>query len=188
MPAPALPGALDDPEWERLRSESAAPLAGYCGPLSSAVDYALLRDAAEARPDWLFVLVGPDVDGSLWHSRLQACFNVAWLDRHDPDRYAWQMDAVVLPVRDDDPLPSPNIIDLLAAGIPVIAPPLLQIESIDGVLRGASGAEFARCLGTARQINADPEQRARIRSAAQQTWRTRAEVVLAAVEKHLRQR
>ena len=41
------------------------PIIGYHGALAAWVDYALLAQVARLRPEYAFVLIGPDYDGSL---------------------------------------------------------------------------------------------------------------------------
>src|SRR4029077_14140540 len=61
------------------------PVAGYYGALAHWFDYTLLRAVAEKRPDWSFVLIGPDLDGSIRRSDVLRCPNVLWLGPRDYD-------------------------------------------------------------------------------------------------------
>ena len=85
------------------------------------------------RPDWQFVLVGPDVNGAVWHSDLDRRFNVHWLDCDEPERYSWHADVVLLPWRGDERLPAPDVLDLMHAGIPVVACPHGQLDDLPGI-------------------------------------------------------
>ncbi len=58
---------------------------GYYGALAEWFDYDLVAAAADARPDWLFLLVGMDYDGSLRRSGVLERHNVRWIP---PQPYA----------------------------------------------------------------------------------------------------
>src|SRR5262249_32827280 len=86
-----------DPEVQHLLKEG-RPVAGYYGALASWFDYDLLESVAGRRPDWNFLLIGPNYDESLvkfekgaeggpfplasWHKLLQRP-NVYWLTPRD---------------------------------------------------------------------------------------------------------
>jgi hypothetical protein len=53
------------PEDLRPVVEKRQPVIGYYGALAKWFDYDLLKTVAAARPEYQFVLIGPDYDGSL---------------------------------------------------------------------------------------------------------------------------
>jgi hypothetical protein len=67
--------ALADPAFAAIVREG-KPIAGYYGALANWFDYELVRETARLRPDWSFVLIGPDHDGSYARSRLDRLGNV----------------------------------------------------------------------------------------------------------------
>jgi glycosyltransferase involved in cell wall biosynthesis len=134
------------------------------------------------RPDWQFVMVGPDIDGAVWHSDLDRLFNIHWLDRDRPERYAWHADVVLLPWRGDERLPAPDVRDLMHAGVPVLACPHGQLDDMAGVWRAEDAAGFSAALAELRPQLATPELTASLRSAATgHTWKVVANRVLEAV-------
>ena len=172
---------VEDSRWGSIRSNP-APVAAFCGPLSRAVDFALIGALADMRPDWQFVLVGPDIDGAVWHSDLDRLFNVQWLARDRPERYAWHADVVLLPWRGDERLPAPDVRDLMHAGVPVVACPHGQLDDIAGVRRAEDAAEFSAALAELRPQLATPELTAALRSSATgHTWHVVASRVFEAV-------
>src|SRR5690606_16440880 len=80
----AAPAELPaDPELGAVLARG-APVLGYYGALADWFDHELLQAVAAARPDWSFVLIGPDYDGSLAGTPLLRLPNVTWLG---PRRY-----------------------------------------------------------------------------------------------------
>lgn len=55
------------------------PIIGYYGALAAWFDYALVQAVAQTHPEWQWVLIGPDYDGSLPRSGLLQLPNVHWL-------------------------------------------------------------------------------------------------------------
>ena len=78
--APAAPPR--DEELLRFLAPG-VPVAGYYGALAEWFDYPLLDAVAAARPDWRFVLIGPQYDKSLPGQPLLARKNVRWLGPRD---------------------------------------------------------------------------------------------------------
>ncbi len=178
--APAPP-PLDDPDWTSIRS-SPAPVAAFCGPLARAVDFALIAALADMRPDWQFVLVGPDIDGAVWHADLDRRFNVRWLDRDRPEQYAWHVDVALLPWRGEERLPAIDVLDLMHAGVPIVACPHGQLDDVQGVRRATDAAGFSAALAELRPQLGTPELADSLRSAAAgYDWRVVASRMFEAV-------
>src|SRR5207253_9623223 len=122
--APAVP-VPNDPVLARLLN-SGRPLAGYFGALASWFDYALLDEVARRRPDWNFLLIGPNYDGSLDDQALLRRANVHWVGRQPYELlpgYLRAMDCALIPflLNDITMATSPlKLYEYLAAGKPVI--------------------------------------------------------------------
>ena len=68
--------ALADPAFAAIARGRASRSPATTARSPSWFDYALLAATARRRPDWTFVLIGPDHDGSLARSGVLSCANV----------------------------------------------------------------------------------------------------------------
>ncbi len=128
------------------------------------------------------MLVGPDIDGAVWHADLDRRFNVRWLDRDRPEQYAWHVDVALLPWRGEERLPAIDVLDLMHAGVPVVACPHGQLDDVQGVRRAADAAGFSAALAELRPQLGTPELADSLRSAAAgYDWRVVASRMLEAV-------
>ncbi len=88
-----------DPALSGLLS-AGRPIAGYYGALARWFDYALLDELSRLRPDWSFLLIGPDLDGSLAGQPALARPNVAWIGPRPYEtlpRYLRLFDVAMIP-------------------------------------------------------------------------------------------
>jgi glycosyltransferase involved in cell wall biosynthesis len=196
-----LPNGVDDehfaatrPEPEdaavaRLRAEG-KPIAGYYGALARWFDYELLEQTARRRPDWNFLLIGPDYDGSLRRASLLGCPNVRWLGprpyAHLP-AYLAVFDVATIPFRLDpitmatSPL---KLYEYFAGGRPVVTTAMPECVAHPEVHTVETAEQFAAILDVARGEGEDPATRARLRAVgAANSWHQRVlqlEHVLAA--------
>jgi hypothetical protein len=176
--------ARSDPAFSALLA-SGRPIAGYYGALANWFDYALIKAVAKLRPDWDFVLIGPDHDDSLQRAQLSAVGNLHWLgprDYHDLPGYLKLFD-VALVVRVTNGITramSPlKLYEYFGGGKPVISTPVPECESFPEVRIVRDAAEFAAALDPARADGMNPEFRARLaRIAAAHTWAVRLDTVL----------
>lgn len=182
----ALP---DDPALSRLRREG-KPIAGYYGALARWFDYELVAETARRRPDWNFLLIGPDYDGSLRRSALLQCPNVTWIGARpyaSLPGYLRLFDVATIPFRLEpitmatSPL---KLYEYFAGARPVIATALAECISHPEVDVVATSGDFATALDVARGKGQQPGVRARLRAlAAANSWGHRVrqiESVLAA--------
>jgi glycosyltransferase involved in cell wall biosynthesis len=195
------PNAGDYAHFRRSRSVPPAPEAaelaarfsrtlGYYGALAGWFDYALIASAADARPDWLFLLVGMDYDATLPKSGLLARQNVLWIP---PQPYARLpsflrlFDIALIPfvlneiTRSTSPV---KLFEYMAAEKPILCsrmPECLRYESVESYSGSADFLEKAEALLKKR---GDPALRAALRrEALENTWAARTDELLAALEK-----
>jgi hypothetical protein len=179
----------DDPVLARLRGEG-KPIAGYYGALARWFDYELLEQTARRRPDWNFLLIGPDYDGSLPRAPLLGCPNVVWLGPRPYlvlPAYLRAFDVATIPFRLDpitvatSPL---KLYEYFAGGRPVVTTPLPECVAHPEVHVVETAEQFAAVLDVARREGEDPAARDRLRAvSAANSWRERVlqfEGVLAA--------
>jgi hypothetical protein len=169
----------DDPAVLRLRGEG-KPIAGYYGALARWFDYELVEETARQRPDWNFLLIGPEYDGSLRRASLLGRSNVAWIGpRPYPTLpgYLGLFDVATIPFRLNpitmatSPL---KLYEYFAGGRPVIATAMSECVAHGEVDVVATAEEFATALDPARSRGRDPAQRTRLRAvAAANSWTAR---------------
>jgi hypothetical protein len=177
--SPATAADPDDPTVARLRREG-KPIAGYYGALARWFDYALLEQTARRRPDWNFLLIGPDYDGSLRRASLLRCPNVVWLGPRpyaSLPAYLRVFDVATIPFRLDpitlatSPL---KLYEYFAGCRPVITTAMPECVAHAEVRVVGTAEEFALALDVARRAGEDPAVRARLCSvAAANSWRER---------------
>jgi len=158
------------------------PRIGYTGYIKKQIDWDLLLQLAQRRPDWSFVLVGrrhahPEIDAVL--GRLDALPNVHFLGEKPTSElchYPQHFDVCLMPYRVNDytkyiyPL---KLNEYLATGRPVVSVPLPALQSAEHLVTIARGADeweqAIECqLGTSAM---DPaRQRARQAEARRRDW------------------
>jgi GT2 family glycosyltransferase/glycosyltransferase involved in cell wall biosynthesis len=161
------------------------PRLGYLGTLhSDRLDAGLVARAARLRPQWSFVLMGPDLLRGPDRATLLALPNVHYLGVRPHTRvpsFLAGLDLALLPnlvsdfTRSLDPL---KMYEYLASGLPVIATPAGIAQEFRGLVTIATGAEEL-VAGAERELAcAGEERREQLRAAvAGETWDARAQAV-----------
>jgi glycosyltransferase involved in cell wall biosynthesis len=130
-----------------------APRIGFYGNLYDWIDFELLEQLATARPQWSFVMIGPEYCDV---SRLRATGNIHFLGRREPSElpaYCKGFDAGLIPYKLADPrMESVNPVklrELLAAGVPVVAADIPEVRGISDYVKTArTKEEFLAALET----------------------------------------
>lgn len=116
------------------------PVIGFFGLIEDWVDLGLVRSLAEARPAWSFVLIG---DARADTSVLRGVPNVHLLGRRSYQSlpgYCKAFDVAILPFVLNELTLAANPLKLreyLAAGLPVVATPLPEVQRLEGLVRMA---------------------------------------------------
>ena len=181
--------ALADPAFAEVLA-AGRPVAGYYGALASWFDYPLLEATARHRPDWSFVLIGPDHDGSLARSNVASLPNVyalgprpypllpGYLHRFDVATIPFAINPITLAT---SPL---KLYEYFAAGKPVISTPMPECAAYADVRIVDDAGAFSAALDAARNDAADPAFRARLVAlAVQNTWRERVRQTMGLLER-----
>jgi len=164
------------------------PLIGYSGALAEWFDYELLFFLARRQPDWLFVLMGVSYDGSLEKSGLLKQDNVYWLGLKAYDQifhYMWRFDVAMIPfvVNTITQATSPiKLFEYMACRKPVVSTALPEAMCYPGVFVAQDHDQFAEHLMHALTKKNDEVYLSVLDQVAQEnTWATRADVILKAV-------
>jgi len=165
------------------------PIIGYHGALAAWVDYALLAQGARLRPEYAFVLIGPDYDGSLGKAGLHRTSNVRWLGarpRAEVMRFLAWYDLGMLPfvlnpiTHAVSPL---KLFEYLAAGKPVVSTPLAEVSRYPVVLLAQDPEAFALALDHGLALRDDAVYKEAIEQTVRDnTWNARAKEVLTALD------
>lgn len=177
----------DFAQLRRLPADLAAiprPRIGFAGNLAPVCDINLLRSIALSHPDWSLVFVGPvNVDASaLDLPNVHILGNRSYADL---PAYVQGFDVGLIPymlnawTRSVDPL---KTLEYLAAGTPVVALPLPELQKYAQSIRIAEGADkFASDIEAAllEPLTAAAGRRGLAR---EHTWEHRAEQLLAIIQ------
>jgi GT2 family glycosyltransferase len=161
------------------------PVVGYYGALARWFDYDLVAFAAQKHAALSFVLIGPDHDGSLAASGLQAYSNVFLLGARDyktlPDYLAW-FDVATIPfvINEITLATSPlKLFEYLAAGKPVVTTALPECSKYFGVFVADDYPAYVDLLLIALKNVGDMNFRERVQQeVAQNDWTARARQII----------
>ncbi len=165
------------------------PLVGYHGALARWFDYELFEQVALKRQDLTFLLIGPDIDGSLRDSDLLKVQNIHWLgvkSYQELPEYVSHFDAAVIPFKLNEITHSTSPIKLyeyLAAGKPVVMTPMQESVQLNVALHAREVEEFCRQLDHALLLKTDQKYINRLKQIAlSNTWDARARQILQALQ------
>jgi GT2 family glycosyltransferase len=179
-------GTVTHPELANLGS----PRLGFAGTLHEArLDVALLAKAAELRPDWTFVLLGPDLLTPDGRARLLTLPNMRHLGvcpHSEVLSYVSGFDVCLLPnlvttfTQSLDPL---KLYEYLAAGRPVLATPAgIPAELSEHIATFTTAHELVREAERALAEDTPQLAAARRASVSGATWEARAAAIERALE------
>jgi len=166
------------------------PIIGYYGALARWFDYDLFKKIALLRPNYQFILIGPDYDGTLQRTDLLTIPNIHWLGvkpYKELPHYLQYFDVATIPfvVNEITHATSPlKLFEYMAGEKPVVITPMRESMNYAGVLIAQKAEEFATQLDNALFKKDDPEYRTLLRKIAlENTWDERAKVLLDALLK-----
>lgn len=187
----ALPNATDfdhfrQPGPLRPLSKLKGPIIGYYGAVSDWFDVEMVCTAAEARPDWQFVLVGDTFGANV--SSIKRLANVH-LPGEQPyaaiPSYLHQFDVAIIPFLLTPLTESTNPVkfyEYLSAGKPVVAVGLRELEPYrDYFYAVRSHEEFVTQIETALREDSPEKIQGRMDFARQHTWLDRYKALSAGI-------
>ena len=167
-----------------------SPVAGYYGALAEWFDYQLLAGVADEKPDWRFLLIGPQYDASLPGQPLLKRPNVKWIGPRDYvtlPGYLSLFDVATIPFRINAITQSTSPLKLyeyFAGARPVVTTPMTECRAHPEVRIAETAREFARALDEARVQGRDPDFRAHLRSVAREnSWSARVMAALRSLDR-----
>jgi len=163
---------------------------GYYGAMAEWVDYPLIRRSATELPDYEFVFIGPDYDGSIKsHTEVFGLPNVRWLgvkDYGELPAYLHYLDVATIPfvVNEVTHSVSPlKLFEYMAGGRPVVTPALRECSHYEAVQVAADPDDYiAKLRHAAEVLRHDDSYRALLtRTARANTWEMRAGTLIDAL-------
>jgi glycosyltransferase involved in cell wall biosynthesis len=164
------------------------PIIGYYGALARWFDYELLKQAADLRPDLSFVLIGVDLDGTLFPSQILKKGNIHWLGikpYQELPEYLRYFKVAIIPfvLNDITHSTSPlKMFEYMAGGKPVVATAMEEVMHYAPVLIAHDLPQFSGELDHALGLAADADYLQQVDQIAREnTWNKRAMQILAAL-------
>jgi glycosyltransferase involved in cell wall biosynthesis len=165
------------------------PIIGYYGALARWFDYHLIKSVAELRPDYQFVLIGPDFDDTVELAKVNEIKNIYWLETKtykELPHYLKYFDVATIPfiVNEITHATSPlKLFEYMAGEKPIVITPMQESMQYPGVLIGKDPIEFAQQIDRALSMRDDQGYQSLLRKTAQEnTWVQRAEDILKIME------
>ncbi len=162
------------------------PIIGYYGALARWFNFNLWMEAARARPNYQFLLIGPDYDGSVQElQRRPGLDNIHWLGTRpyrDLPRYLKYFDVATIPFRLNEITHSTSPIKLfeyMVAEKPVVTTAMRECLKYACVLIGRNETDFIAKLDEALKLRDDDSYKRLLQQTAQEnTWDRRAAQIL----------
>lgn len=184
--------SLQPPPDLKTILEKGKKIVGYYGALARWFDYGLIKELAALRRDLEFVLIGTDLDATLKPSGMLDLANIHWLGLkpyEDLPAYLHAFDVAIIPfvLSAVTHATSPcKLFEYMAGGKPVVITPMEESMRYPGVLVAEDAAAFSDQIDRALTLGVEPQYLATIKQvAAENTWKARAEQILAALDARL---
>jgi len=166
------------------------PIIGFIGALADWCDYELMIEGAKANPQWKFLYIGSDYDGSVYKTELLDQSNVRWIGPkpyQELFQYLWEFDVATIPFKINEMTIAMNPVKLFeyfACQKPVVTTPLPECQQYPEVLIASNALEFSTQIQKALEQATHPEFQLRMDQLAKQnTWQARVKVILEQIER-----
>lgn len=177
--------AVQPPEDIAGLVASGRPLIGYYGALAHWFDYDLLCSAARLRPEYWFLLIGPDHDHTVQSSGISSLENILWLGPRpyqEIPAYLKFFSVATIPflLNEITHATSPlKLFEYFAGGKPVVTTAMRECLKYPPVQIAGDAASFVEQLDEALVLKDDPVYLAQLEQLAlANTWQERAASIL----------
>lgn len=170
--------------------QTGSPIIGYYGALAGWFDYELLRQAAEQRPEYMFLLIGPALDDTLKSSQITTIPNVIYLEPKpyaELPGYLKYFDVAIIPfllnkiTHATSPL---KLFEYMSAGKPIVTTAIRECKKYAVVQTAENAPDFADKLDQALALAQDQAYLDNLRKTAREnTWDQRVKQITQALEK-----
>ncbi|MBC7076363.1 MAG: glycosyltransferase [Syntrophomonadaceae bacterium] len=168
-----------------------APVLGFIGRIKEWVDLDLLKQVAEARPEWSIVMIGPvELDADT--SSFKGVENVHFIGSRPKEvlpNYLKKFDVCLNPFRASRLTRAVNPLkfyEYLASGKPVVSTPMPEMEEFAGTVEIGEGRDgFIEAVE--RALDDSPEKvKARLQLSWEHSWEKRVEAMSSKIAEHLK--
>ena len=161
---------------------------GFSGTLASWIDFHLIKEMAQERPNWAFVLIGPKNCNTRDIENISNVYFLGTKKYNELVNYLKNLDAGIIPFEVRDMTNSANPIKMyeyLAAGIPVVATPIRECIALAPYIRTANTGEDS-VIQIEEAIKAsENEKQSYIKIAMENSWTKRVEKIVSILENHI---
>ncbi len=176
------------------------PIIGYLGTIHKHTDIALMKYAAENRPEWTFVIIGPEQDKRFSRSKLFTDFRklpnvvlTGWLKREELPGYCKAFDVAVIPYRMDSEFNQyvnpDKLHEYAAMGKPIVSTDIPEVRSYQEIVKIANTpAAFVHAIEESMAEDNPARVQERLTKARENSWSARSVQCLARVQELIRAR
>jgi glycosyltransferase involved in cell wall biosynthesis len=167
------------------RGLNSRPIIGYYGALAEWIDYDLLVKAARMRPNYDFVLIGLDYDGSFLKSKAKTMPNIHYFGPKkyiELPQYLRYFDVAIIPFKlnkishSTSPL---KLFEYMSALKPVVTTAMDELKKYSCIFIAPDSDEFVNLLDKALLLKTDMQYREKLRQEAlKNTWDRRVDTII----------
>ena len=165
------------------------PIVGYYGALARWFDYALVAHAAEVRRDCEFLLIGPDLDGTLAAHNIARLPNIHWVGEKKYEElpaylHCFTVATIPFLVNDITEATSPiKLFEYMAGTKPIVTTDLPECRQYACVRAARGPAEYVAMLDEAIHSGGHESCRRLLdEEARNNTWEARGRQILAQLD------
>lgn len=181
------PEAYVLPEIQKL-AEMYSHVIGYYGALAKWFDYDLVKQVAQKRPDWLWLLVGIDYDNSMEKAELNKYPNIVYAGLQPYEKlpgFLKVFDVATLPFKINDITKGTSpvkIFEYMAGNKPIVTAQLPECMKYDSIFTYQDADDFCRQVEKVIALKPDdPYWETLKRDALHNTWDVKTDEILAAL-------
>lgn len=175
-------------EMLRIFSQN-KPIIGYYGAIASWMDYELIKYLASKKPNYNFVIIGLDYDGSVSKSGLEQYSNIYVLPPvhyKKLPRYAYFFDICTIPFKINEITLSTSPIKLfeyMALKKPIVTTAMPECKKYKSVLIGETYEDFLKKIDKGLSLSKDVKYLSLLeKEAKENTWESKAQEIIKLID------